>query len=72
MERRRWEEGGAQRERRSEAGEEKCDSSEAVIDATSMCLRCTLPAEKEGSIDLLPYFNQKKWALNPRFSSVLL
>lgn len=29
-------------------------------------------ASKEGSIDLLPYFNQKKWVLNPRFSSVLL
>ena len=61
-------------ERRSGAGEENCDSSEALIDATSVCLQCTLPAKKGGgSIDLLPYFNQKKkkWVLNPRFSSVL-
>lgn len=40
------ERGGRHTERQSGAGEENCDSSEAVIDASSMCLRCTLPAKR--------------------------
>ena len=46
MEREGGREGGRHTERQSGAGEENCDSSEAVIDASSMCLRCTLPAKR--------------------------
>lgn len=37
---------GTQRGRVERAGEENCDSSEAVIDATCACLQCTLQANR--------------------------
>lgn len=51
-----WRGEGGHTERQSGAGEENCDSSEAVIDATSMCLH--VASKNEGSIDLLPYFKK--------------
>lgn len=40
-----WE-GKSSTQRQSGAGEENCDSSEAVIDATCACLQCTLQANR--------------------------
>lgn len=61
-------------ERQSGAGEENCDSSEAVIDATSVCLHCTLPAKKRRALLICSYISIKKKSgfSTPTFSSVLL
>lgn len=57
-------------ERRSKAREENCDSSEAVIDATSVCLQCTLP-EKGGLYWFAPAFQSKKSGFStPDFPSL--